>query len=103
MSFWTVSSHCLQHVDWRNLATQNADIEMNNYTHKGVEFWWGGGLNLFLKNEIMPLKPQLNNGSLSWRLNRRTWISVNQLKKIKNANETQPESRAGTGMGKVKP
>ena len=96
-------SHAAQHVDWRNLATQNADIEMNNYTHKGVEFWWGGGLNLFLKNEIMPLKPQLNNGSLSWRLNRRTWISVNQLKKIKNANETQPESRAGTGMGKVKP
>lgn len=57
---------------------------MNKYTHKGIEFEWAGGLNIYLPNSFKPLKLQLNNGSPSWRLNRKIWLSVKQFKKIKN-------------------
>ena len=58
-----------------------------NYTHKGIEFQWGGKLNVYLNNSFIPLKLQLNNGSPSWRLNRNTWLSVNQLKGILKSNK----------------
>jgi hypothetical protein len=44
---------------------------MNKYTHRGIEFEWAGGLNIYLPNSFKPLKLQLNNGSPSWRLNRK--------------------------------
>lgn len=52
------------------------------YTHKGIGFEWGGGLTVFLKGELMPLKLTLNNYSPGWRLSRYVWLSVRQLKKI---------------------
>lgn len=55
---------------------------MKVYTHKGVDFQYINGLNIYLGNSIYPLKMQLNNGVLSWRLNRKIWMSINQLKNI---------------------
>lgn len=52
------------------------------YTHKEIKFEWLGGLDVRLPNMFVYLKRQNNNGSLAWRLNRTTWLSVNQLKKI---------------------
>lgn len=57
-------------------------MQIKNYTHRGLEFEWWGGLNISKPNKIMPLKLVFNNGSLSWRLNRNTWLSVKQLKNI---------------------
>lgn len=50
------------------------------YTHNGCDFQWIGGLNVCLPNKFVPLKLKLNNGSPSWRLNRKVWLSVKQLK-----------------------
>lgn len=55
---------------------------MKRYTHKNIQFIWGGGLNVFLPKSLIPLKLRLNNNSPSWRLDRLTWLSVKQLKKI---------------------
>ena len=52
------------------------------YAHKGICFEWVKGLDLYLPNKLYPLKMQLNNGVLSWRLNRNTWLSINQFKNI---------------------
>ena len=52
------------------------------YTHKLIKFEYNGKLNIRLPHQFAYLKKQLNNGVLSWRLNRTTWLSINQLKKI---------------------
>jgi len=57
-------------------------MQYQNYTHKNIKFEWLGGLDVRLPNQFVYLKKQLNNGSLSWRLNRTTWLSINQLKRI---------------------
>ena len=59
-------------------------MQTKTYTHKNIEFDWVGGLNIRLQNNFVYLKKQINNGVLSWRLNRTTWLSINQLKKIIN-------------------
>ena len=59
-------------------------MQYRTYTHKGVEFQWHGRLNIFRKQDLMPMKMQLNNGVISWRLNRTTWLSIKQLKNIIN-------------------
>jgi hypothetical protein len=57
-------------------------MQIKNYTHKNIPFEWWGGLTISLPDSFMPLKLTLNNNSPSWRLNRRTWLSVKQLKSI---------------------
>ena len=64
-----------------------ADIQFITYTHKGICFERTKGLDIYLPNRLYPLKRQINNGILSWRLNRNTWLSINQLKKIINENK----------------
>lgn len=54
------------------------------FTHKDIKLEWCGVLNVRLVNEFKFLHKQLNNGVLSWRINRTTWLSVNQLKRILN-------------------
>jgi len=57
-------------------------MQPKNYTHKGIDFQWAGGLNIYRKQDLLPMKLQLNNGSPSFRLNRNTWLSVKQLKSL---------------------
>lgn len=52
------------------------------YTHKEIKFEWIGGLAIYFPNKLLPIKMQINNGILSWRLTRNVWLSVNQFKKI---------------------
>ena len=59
-------------------------MQTKTYIHKNIEFDWDGGLNIRLSKDFVYLKKQINNGVLSWRLNRTTWLSINQLKKIIN-------------------
>lgn len=60
-------------------------MQNRTYTHKNIEFEWGGKLSIYINKNFIPINPQLNNGILSWRLNRKIWLSINQLKKyIKN-------------------
>lgn len=59
---------------------------MVRYTHKNIEFNWWGKLIISKPNSFVPLKLTMNNGSLSWRLNRNTWLSVKQLKDIIKPN-----------------
>jgi hypothetical protein len=59
-------------------------MQTKSYIHKNIEFDWDGGLNIRLQNNFVYLKKQINNGVLSWRLNRTTWLSIYQLKKIIN-------------------
>ena len=47
---------------------------MINYTHKGINFQCGCGLNIYLGNNLLPLKIQLNNNSPSWSLDRKNWL-----------------------------
>jgi hypothetical protein len=54
---------------------------MKTYHHRGIEFRHGGGLYIYTQ-KFLPLKKQLNNGVLSWKLNRNTWLSINQLREI---------------------
>ena len=61
-------------------------MQLVNYTHKGVEFWKGEGLNIYLKqNDLFPAPLVLNNGSPGWRLSRKVRLSVRQLKKLTTA------------------
>lgn len=57
-----------------------------SYTHKGVEFQWCGGLNIYKPGELFPIRLQLNNNSPSWRLKRNAWLSVKQFKYILKNN-----------------
>lgn len=59
-------------------------MQTKNYIHKNILFDWDGGLNIRLQNNFVYLKLQINNGSIGWRLNRKTWLSYKQLKKIIN-------------------
>jgi hypothetical protein len=62
-------------------------MQIKTYTHKEIEFEHLGGLDVRLPNMFVYLKRQINNGSLSWRLNRTTWLSVKQLKEIIKKNK----------------
>lgn len=59
-------------------------MQHKTYIHRFVQFEYNGKLNIRLPHSFAYLKKQLNNGVLSWRLNRATWLSINQLKKILN-------------------
>jgi hypothetical protein len=52
------------------------------YTHKNIAFEWRKGLRVYRPGSLLPLKMQLNNGSLGWRLSGSVKLSAKQLKKI---------------------
>ena len=56
------------------------NYQMAIYTHRGIKFEWQGGLFIYLEGRFTPLPLKLNNGSPGWRLNRKVWLSVKQLK-----------------------
>jgi hypothetical protein len=44
-------------------------------------FFYDGNFSV-CRDKTIPLKKHLNNGVLSWKLNRNTWLSINQLREI---------------------
>ena len=66
----------------RNRISYLIEPKVIRYTHKNIEFDWWGKLTISKPKSFIPIKLTLNNGSLSWRLDRETWLSVKQLKII---------------------
>lgn len=56
---------------------------MKIYTHKGVEFSYGGGLNIYVEGSFLPLPVKQCNGVLYWQFPGKVRMSINQFKKIK--------------------
>ncbi len=55
---------------------------MKVYTHKKVEFKWGGGLDIYISSQFLPLERKQCNGVLYWQLEKGVRLSINQLKEI---------------------
>lgn len=71
-------------------------MQLKSYTHKNIKFQWGGGLNVYVNNDFIPLKLKLNNNSPSWRLSRNVWLSIRQLKTLISEAKCQSIIEAGT-------